>query len=457
MSYKQAFIAASRFGYGANLKTIKQVTGRPDKWLLDQITADNSAKELKSLNTQWSSQLAAQQMGLYRKQKKQEKKKPVDDAKNMMVVASSSTKKSMNKQIHNAVNATISHSITTDSPFYWRLVDFFSNHFSVTASGNIMRALAPTLEIEAIAPHLSGSFSDMLLAVESHPAMLLYLNNEQSIGPNSALGKRSKGKKGLNENLAREILELHTLGVNAGYDQADVTELAKAITGWGGNNSGRGTPGFLFRSKLHEPGSRDVFGKVYKQDGVDQGKLILNDLALNAKTAEFVSRKLVRHFVSDDPPQTLVNKMVNVWRKTNGNLPQVIAAMINDPLSWLEQTAKFKTPREFVISACRSCGVKKLKPDFIKSLSILGQQPFGAGSPAGYKDTQEYWAGPRAMMGRIEWAEHVSKFVKKVPMDMAKEALGPLMNELTELTLSRAESKQQAITLFLMSPEFQKR
>jgi uncharacterized protein (DUF1800 family) len=456
MSNTHAFIAANRFGYGANEKTIQQIKGKPQEWLLNQISDENVAKELRSLNIGWNSQLAAQQLKLYRQQKKQEKNSPADAKPNMMA-GSNSTKKAMNRQINKAVNKTVVHSIATPSPFYWHLVDFFSNHFSVSANGTNMRALAPTLEIEAIAPNISGYFTDMLQAVESHPGMLLYLNNEQSIGPNSRIGKRSKGKKGLNENLARETLELHTLGVSAGYDQADVTELARAITGWGVNAKGVSKNGFEFRKALHEPGSRDVFGKIYKAGGMEQGVQILKDLAENPNTAEYVSRKLVRHFISDQPSEALVHEMVNTWLKTKGHLPKVIAVMVQDSSSWLEELQKFKTPREFVISACRTCGIKRLKPDFIKSLTILGQQPFAAGSPAGYKDVQEYWAGPRAMMGRIEWAEHVSKFVKQTPMVLAKHALGPLMQKRTELSISRAESKQQAVTLFLMSPEFQKR
>ncbi|MGJ8682146.1 DUF1800 domain-containing protein [Paraglaciecola sp.] len=456
MENTQTYIAAHRFGYGANKKLIKQID-QPKAWLLNQMTTDSVSTELSALSLNWNSRQAIQAMALYRKQKKQEKNVNQMSNESMMMASSETTKKRLNKQSMQVVKLTISHAIESNNPFFWRLVDFFSNHFSVSANGQNMRALAPLLESEAIAPNIAGYFSNMILAVESHPAMLIYLNNEQSIGPNSKAGKRSKGKKGLNENLAREIMELHTLGVGAGYDQADVTELARAITGWGVDGAAKSTAGFMFRKGLHEPGKRDVFGKVYKAAGVEQGRQILKDLALNAKTAEFVSRKLVTHFISDDAPQRIVDEMVKVWLETKGYLPKVLAAMINDPLSWSEQNNKFKTPREFLISTCQACGVKRVRPDFVKSLSILGQQPFSAGSPAGYKDTQEYWAGPRAMMGRIEWAEHVSKFVKRVPTNIANQTLGPLLDERTKLLISRAESKQQAITLFLMSPEFQKR
>lgn len=456
MSSIQGFIAANRFGYGANAQTIKQIKDKPMDWLLQQITPNNVRLELASLKTGWNSQLAIEAMSVYRKKKSQEKKEAMDADKKTMD-SSGVIKKTMNKKTYKMVQRSIGHTISSKNPFYWRLVDFFSNHFSVTSGGQIMRALAPTLEAEAIAPNISGYFSDMLLAVETHPAMLHYLNNVQSIGPTSKLGIRSKGKKGLNENLAREILELHTLGVDAGYDQADVTEFARALTGWGVSAKTKNASNFIFRDKLHEPGMRDVADKIYAAGGVEQGISILKDLAVNPSTAAFVSRKLVAHFISDEPPQVIIDEMIEVWLKTKGHLPQVLEVLVTHPLSWVEQSNKFKTPREFVISACRSCGIKRIKPDFVRSLTILGQQPFAAGSPAGYKDVQEYWAGPRAMMGRIEWAEHVSQFVKTSPKELSDQALGPLMQEKTALHISRAESKQQAVTLFLMSPEFQKR
>jgi uncharacterized protein (DUF1800 family) len=468
MLSSQAFIAANRFGYGADQTILEQAGTEPKAWLLQQLDVANIAKELASFDNAWSSKTAIKSMAIYRQKKKQDKvnakkasmqpsMQAAPDDEKMMMLNSDSIQKQMNKSAAKSINLTIAHQITTQNPFYWRLVDFFSNHFSVSASGQIMRALAPTLENEGIAPNISGYFSEMLVAVESHPAMLIYLNNEQSVGPNSKFGQRAKGKKGLNENLAREILELHTLGVDAGYDQSDVTELARAITGWGVDNNAKKNAGFTFRAGFHEPGKRQVFGRSYKSGGVEQGIAILKDLAEDPKTAEHVSRKLVTHFVSDQAPQEIVDQMVSIWASTKGYLPKVIEAMMLHPLSWSETPEKFKTPREFMISTCKACDIKRLRPDFIKSLTILGQKPFSAGSPAGYKDTQEYWAGPRAMMGRIEWAEHVSKFAKLAPMEIATGALGPQLNKLTQLQISRAESKQQAVTLFLMSPEFQKR
>ncbi|MFA3790040.1 DUF1800 family protein [Aliiglaciecola sp. SL4] len=455
MSSKQTFIAVNRFGYGANSQTVAHVKNDALNWLLDQITPKTISHELKQLNYPWSSLLAAEQLAFYRELRDQEKTSIAKVQQPMQQQTSDSTKEIINNQINLAMSHSLSHLLATERPFFWRLVDFFSNHFSVSANGFNLRALAPTLEMEAIAPNLTGHFSDMLIAVESHPAMLLYLNNEKSIGPNSRVGKRGEGKKGINENLAREILELHTLGITAGYTQNDVTELAKAISGWG--LSKKGLNGFEFRQIAHEPGSRQIFGKTYSAGGLKQGQEILYDLSVNQKTAEFVSTKLVKHFINDHPPQAIVDGMVIKWAETKGNIFEVVKAMLTNPLSWVEDSSKFKTPREFLISTCRVCGLESIKPSFLKSLAILGQQPFSAGSPAGYEDSKGFWAGPRAMMGRIEWAEHISKFVKKHPLAIGEQALGPLLQKNTVLSIARAETKRQAVTLLLMSPEFQTR
>jgi uncharacterized protein (DUF1800 family) len=218
---------------------------------------------------------------------------------------------------------TLSQAITTNRPLAVRLFDFFSNHFSVSTGPTPMRGLAATLEREAIGPHLGGRFVDMLLAVERHPAMLTYLNNAQSTGPGSRLGRR--GARGLNENLAREILELHTLGVDGGYAQTDVRELAMAITGWSIGMPRRGEePGFLFRVATHEPGERRVLGRRYASEGVAQGERILRDLTRHPSTQQHLCVKLARHMVADNPPPALVTAMTERWRETDGSIPEVV-------------------------------------------------------------------------------------------------------------------------------------
>lgn len=450
MNTTQLYTALNRFGYGADSKTstIKDVDAK--KWLLTQLnpypTTDNP----------WTSALAVEQHYLYAQSKKAKKKNQMPAMNDM---AKTVSRKDIVNSAKSLVNDSIKHNIETNAPFQARLLDFFSNHFSVSYSNLPMIALAPTLEHEAIGPNLVGQFEEMLIAVEQHPAMLIYLNNEYSVGPNSRFGKkRKKQQRGLNENLAREILELHTLGVKAGYSQNDVTELAKGITGWTIGSIKRGEEaGFLFRQVTHEPGKRVILGKTYAQKGINQGKAILTDLARHPKTAAHICSKLAQHFIADTPPDKVVTAMQVKWAETNGNLKQVLTTMVEHQESWSEQKLKLKSPRDLLISACRACGVSKIRPDAFRTLMVLGQTPFGAGSPAGYADNLQAWSGPRSMMSRIEWAEHFSGSVRANPQEIASNALGPSVRSQTLEQVRRAESKRQALAIVLMSPEFQMR
>jgi uncharacterized protein (DUF1800 family) len=357
------------------------------------------------------------------------------------------------------------NAITTPDSLSARLLDFFSNHFSVSGQGVAMRLYAPLLEREAIAPHLSGQFVDMLLAVEQHPAMLTYLNNEKSIGPDSPQGK--KAKKGLNENLGREILELHTLGVNTGYTQTDVRELAMAITGWSLIDPKKVTGpkddgfGFMFRERTHQPGTRKVLNKKYSQAGVAQGEAILKDLAIHPATAQHISFKLARHFVADKPSETLVAAMKKTWLATQGDISAVMKTMIEHSDAWVPAQQKYKTPREFVVSVFRVLDgvepVTREKLKLVQGLRALGQEPFNAGSPAGYGDTASNWDGAEALMARIEWANQLAAHIKTPPVDLITAALGKQLSENSLKLIKRAESRQQGLVLALMSPEFQRR
>lgn len=450
MNTTKLYTALNRFGYGADSTTpsIKDID--PKSWLIAQL------KPYPKLDNPWTSKLAVEQHYRYAQFKKAKKKNQMSQMDDM---AKTVSRKDIADRAKSLVNDSIKHNIETTAPFQARLLDFFSNHFSVSYSNLPMIALAPTLEHEAIGPHLVGQFEDMLIAVEQHPAMLVYLNNEYSVGPNSRfVRKRKKQHRGLNENLAREILELHTLGVNAGYTQNDVTELAKGITGWTVSSIKRGEDaGFTFRQATHEPGKRMILNKTYAQSGIDQGTSILTDLARHPKTADHVCSKLAQHFIADVPPENVVTAMRAKWVESNGNLKQILITMLEHQESWSEQQVKLKSPRDLVISACRACNVRKIRPDAFRTLMVLGQTPFGAGSPAGFADNQQAWSGPRSMMSRIEWAEHFSGAVKANPQDIASNALGPTLRPQTLEQMHRAESKRQALAIMLMSPEFQMR
>ena len=264
--------------------------------------------------------------------------------------------------------------------FVERLVAFWSNHFAVSiAKSSELRVAAGPFEREAIRPNALGKFAGLLRAAESHPAMILYLDNQNSIGPDAAPGKFAG--RGLNENLAREILELHTLGVGSGYTQADVSELARILTGWSvaGPESEAGEPGtFLFKPNWHEPGARKLLGKTYAENGIDQGRAALDDLARHPATARHVATKLARHFVADNPPADLVEALTRKFIDSDGDLAVVASTLVSDDRAWSAKPTKIRTPLEFVVAAAR---VTDFHPNdanlYLQSLNLLGM-PFGS-------------------------------------------------------------------------------
>lgn len=456
-----AEIATNRFGLGAKPGEISKAHNSPKTWLTEQLQPLIFRPDLEESTHGFQLLLA------YKKAKKLEKEQrrsvpPMQQSENanldQILRKIKSASKAVNKYSSELTLNTVINAVESDNSFQARLLDFFSNHFSVSSLNLYLRALAPALEREAIGPNLVGNFSDLLLAVESHPAMLLYLNNERSIGPDSELGKRRK-KRGLNENLAREILELHTLGVNGGYKQQDVKELALSITGWSVGKIEKDEPsGFLFRAAEHQPGERKVLNQKFPDTGVQQGENILKSLALHPATAEHICSKLARHFVADQPDPALVEDMKKSWLNSGGHLKTVLSTMIEHPLSWLPEQQKYKTPREFVISAFRACEPgKKLYSKIPGSLFALGQAPFKAGSPAGYGDLSSHWDGSESFILRIEWAEQLSARVKKVPLEIAQNVLGSYLSNNTAMLLKNAESRQVGLAMLLLSPEFLRR
>ncbi|WP_371193883.1 DUF1800 family protein [Glaciecola sp. SC05] len=442
------FIAANRFGYGANDRDLQSLnTITPVSWLKQQLLEPYPLPK-----PAWSSQQAITDVYAFNTFRKGSglDQGEVSKARRTIVMKA----RAMAEQ-------SVQQSFSTNRPLQARLLDFFSNHFSVSRANLSSLALAPTLEAEAIAPNLHGYFAQMLKQVVSHPAMIVYLNNERSVGPNSKVARRRK-KAGLNENLGREVLELHTLGVNGGYTQQDVIELAKALSGWSiGNPEKDESAGFVFRHNAHEPGRRTILNKRYaqinKSQGEAQGLGILNDLANHPQTAKHISHKLAKHFIADQPDQGLVDAMSAAFLSSQGHIPSVMNAMIDHPQSWQMTQQKLKTPRDFVISACRGCSVMSPRPSIYQLLEVLGQGLFNAGSPAGYADDASAWSGPQALMSRIEWSEHFAKQVSADSLMLAPALLGGFLNEHTRTQIARAESQRQAITLLLMSPEFQRR
>jgi len=366
--------------------------------------------------------------------------------------------------------ARLAAAAATPAPFHERLAWFWANHFTVSAEKPLVFALVGSFEREAIRPHVTGRFADLLIAATRHPAMLLYLDNHLSVrkGWSPARIARSAAfppPTGLNENLAREILELHTLGVNGGYAQADVTEFARVITGWTAspimNVPGGTSPGFVFDPARHEPGPRTLLGKTYPEDGIAQGEAVLRDLAAHPATAKHVATKLARHFIADEPPPAAVARIERVFLESGGHLPSVYAALLDSPEAWERPLAKLKTPVEYVVSCMRALpAMRATQPQTLFfALRGMGQRPFFAPSPQGWPDTAAAWSGADALWKRIEWAGILAARLGSGvdPLRIAREGYAEALGEPSRLAIERAESRQQALALWLASPEFQRR
>lgn len=448
----ESAIAANRFGLGARPGDLDRIERQPQAWLLDQIQGPSRlATEIKDLP---ASATVFRKVNEVRRENRNEYGKTI--------------RAYYIEQAHARYRAAAA----SDFPFHERLVHFWSNHFAISADKQPIPAVAGLFESEAIRPNVSGKFLDLLLAVEQHPAMILYLDNQRSVGPGSTLGRRaSRGSNtrsvGLNENLAREILELHTLGVNGGYTQNDVTTFAKVITGWsvgGAGENGRfaeGEPGtFEFREVIHEPGTQEILGKKYSQSGMDQGRSVMHDLALHPSTANFLATKLARHFVGDEPPAELVDRLAAAYLDSGGELSEMYETLIAAPESWENLFAKYKTPHDFVISTFRAFDYAPDEAKFlIAALDLMGQTPYRPGSPAGWPDTAEQWGGADALYKRIEWCNTVAQFVgsRANPVALGDAVLGAAFAAETRKAVARAENSTQGLTLLLAAPDFQRR
>jgi uncharacterized protein (DUF1800 family) len=346
--------------------------------------------------------------------------------------------------------------LNADIGFAERLVWFWSNHFCVSADK--VRPVAGAFEREAIRPHALGNFADMLMAVESHPAMLFYLDNARSIGPNSVAGQRQQ--RGLNENLGREILELHTLGARSGYSQDDVTNFAKVITGWTIVPLRQGERGgeFNFNDRMHEPGAQTVLARSYGDAGYEQGRAVLLAVARHPATAKHIARKLALHFVSDDPPQALIDKLAKRFMDTQGNLKEVSKALVLAPEAWDAPRTKLKKPSEWTVASMRACGMAIADiRRIVNTLNLLGEPLWRPPAPKGFADDNGAWLD--GLPQRLDIANQIARRVGGLvdPEEVADAALGPLASPETRQALSRAESRPQALALLLMTPEFLRR
>jgi uncharacterized protein (DUF1800 family) len=342
----------------------------------------------------------------------------------------------------------------SDAPFQERLVQFWSNHFTVSTQRPIVAPLGLAFEIEAIRPHILGRFRDMARAAILHPTMLVYLDNAQSIGPDSKAGQRRD--KGLNENLGREALELHLLGVDGGYHQDDVRAMALILTGWTLDEE-RGTADF--NPRRHQPGEKVLLGQRIPESGVTEAAAAIDMLCAHPATANHVAHKLARHFIADDPPPAAVATLAKAFRDSHGDLAHVTATLVRLDATWAQPLAKMRSPNDFVIATLRATGAEVPDDRLVNAMNLLGQMPFAAPSPAGWPDKAADWTGPDAILRRIDWSLAFgqrlgSRIDARALLDTA---LGDLADAALRQAVARAPSPAEALGLALSSPAFQRR
>ncbi|MBB4301134.1 uncharacterized protein (DUF1800 family) [Rhodobium orientis] len=457
MISKDAITALKRFGCGPRRGEAAGLAS-PREWLVAQLDRADAAR-IDDADLPRADQAQRDHVAYRRERKRQlrgldkDNREQMDDLKRMMGPRPAVDYYSQE------INARTRHAIETDAPLVERLVGFWSNHFCISAAKNgRVRAMAGAYEREAIRPYVLGRFRDMLFASAQHPAMLLYLDNEKSAGPNSPVGRRRS--RGLNENLAREIMELHTLGVHGGYTQEDVTNFARILTGWsvGKVDSPRGGV-FVFHRRVHEPGAFTVLGRRYGGRGVDQGEAVLEDLARHPATARFVAGKFARHFVGDGASDELVGRLAATFRETDGDLRELTYDLIASDEAWETPAQKLLPPYDFIVATARATGWRPQERQMMKALNALGHKMWAPPSPAGWPDEDDAWVSPDAMLERLDWAQRIAR--RKAPREpvdrIAEDLLGPALDDHSRQVIARAENKGQALALLLMTPGFQRR
>lgn len=463
-----AAIAAHRFGLGE--ASLTAVGADPQAWLLAQIGAAEPQRG-ERLPTLAEGIRSHQQFQL-----NQRRRAVQADAAMAAGTDMRSGEQQFADHFREHVQADMrAHLVTAAAslrPFNERLALFWANHFTVSMAKANVRALVGAFEREAIRPHIGGRFETLLKAAVTHGAMLRYLDNDQSAGPQSrvvlqrarraqAADDRRPRITGLNENLAREVLELHTLGAaSKAYTQADVTAFAAVLTGWRLSPRGGTDVVAQFEPGWHEPGPKTVLGKTYAE-GAQALDAVLHDLVRHPATARFVATKLARHFVADTPPPALVDRLALVFQRSEGDLPVVYRELIAAPEAWAPAPAKLKTPEEFVVSTARLLGLGEQafvrNPD--GAVGTMGQRIQAAPSPAGWPDRAEDWLGPDAVWKRIEWATRVAERLGRQTdaRALARASLGARLSESSATQIDRAADGPQALALLLMAPEFQRR
>ncbi len=493
MSLQDAAIAANRFGLGARPGDLKVIAGDPRGWLKAQLTPEPALPAPLAALPPTADDVGAfqkwiKQSGLtgsinaYTKAPAQTPGMGDGGAMPGAQAGSPASKPGFSVEqsfiaffgprYAQALAARFQVATTTDRPYFERLTHFWGNHFTVSSAKPVAQALPPSFERDVARKHAMDHFEAMLIASCTHPGMLIYLDNYISVGRHSVVGMRPdlvpkqlrELLKGLNENLAREVLELHTLGVRSGYTQDDVIALANILTGFTVAQDGKGggeTGLFRFQPYAHEPGPQTLLGQKFPQQDVSQGAEALTMLARHPATAKLIATKLVRHFIADDPPPEAVDIIAKVFQVSIGDLKSVCTALVDLPQAWDPTPRKMKPPEQYLISAVRGMGGPPLNGMQLAALlGRMGQRPYYAAGPNGWADVEGEWIGPDPVWKRLEWASTVSKYMATAsgdPAVLGDALLGPGLTEATRKAIQRAESPAQGLAILLVSPEFQRR
>jgi uncharacterized protein (DUF1800 family) len=486
-----AAIAAHRFGLGPRPGELRVIAGDPRGWVKSQlgpqralpapIAALPSAEDDLLAFGRWLARRRLRGGNAQRLEDRAERQGVTQEELQRLSVEEDFVE-NFRERVTRAVGARVEAALVSETPVHERLVHFWSNHFTVSTAKPGAVALPPSFEKDAIRPHVGGRFADMLLASTKHPGMIVYLDNWLSIGPNSQTaqnprrGRRLPGggrPTGINENLAREILELHTLGVNGDYTQRDVQALAAIITGWTYERprlrdlvsdrvaERNGGQLFEFDADAHEPGPKTLLNRTYPQTGVEQGEAALRDLAAHPSTARFLATKLCRHYIADDPPAPAIARVERAFRESDGDLARTMEALVDSPEAWAEPFAKFKRPEEYAIALLRSANLRTLPPGAgIAALAAMGQRPYSAPGPDGWADSADAWLTADLVWKRLEFAQAYAARIARADLDpviVGEACLGPLLSEETRTAVSRAESPAQGLALLYGAPEMQRR
>lgn len=451
------FHAAARFGFGGSQRDLKAIGTDPLGWVTSQLDS-NASIIINGISDSRAEIVSYLDFARKNRLDRRSKSANLDEFKRRQ----QQYRETRRKMVIAQLTARFEQAVNTPFPVKERFAQYWSNHFTVShATKPQLAAVCTAYENEAIRPMLDGYFSDMVVAVAKHPAMLMYLDNFQSVGPDSLIGRRRK--LGINENLGREMMELHTVGVDGGYTQKDVRSLAKILTGWtvGSPRLARlgATPGeFAFVSLMHEPGPQTLLGKTYRESNENQGLAALRDLAAHPATAKHIATGLVRHFTADDPDPRDIEKVATVFTRTGGHLPSVHKAVVSLDNAWQPDKRKLKTPYELLISTWRGMNLPMTRPKpIIGVLHNMNNLPFSAPSPAGWPDSAEFWGAPAMVKERVQWGVAVGRRLGNFinAMDAAQYLVDPRRSDYLIDSIRRAESPAQGLALLVASPDFQ--